>query len=295
MRVLLSLALFSFFGTCAPKPLPSLGKVDPKQLCDDPARCEARGDAVHNALKNGPPPYLAAGAGPEQFLGRVAPARNPSSALKSCGGDVKPADWLSTAPAIREVLLDKEGKQRIYDAMKAQLVAAMGKAGLIERADADLKANVDAAVAAVDFAKVSLVEQTHWLSDAAFEKRVGQCGEDFYEQVIYSITVISMADLFQKDLEMKLGASLAAKLIKSAAAPSEAPATDPQGGLAAPEGEAVPAETAAAPEAPTTSPSSVPSSVPSITTQECQAVAHTAVNEVARSSRFVAAFGFDDR
>jgi hypothetical protein len=158
-----------------------------------------------------------------------------------------------------------------------------------------LKANVDAAVAAVDFAKVSLVEQTHWLSDAAFEKRVGQCGEDFYEQVIYSITVISMADLFQKDLEMKLGASLAAKLIKSAAAPSEAPAADPQGGLAAPEGEAVPAETAAAPEAPTTSPSSVPSSVPSITTQECQAVAHTAVNEVARSSRFVAAFGFDDR
>jgi hypothetical protein len=294
MRVLLSLALFSFFGTCAPKPLPSLGKVDPKQLCDDPTRCEARGDAVHNALKKGPPPYLAGGAGPEQFLGRVAPARNPSSALKSCGGDVKPADWLSTAPAIRDVVLDKDGKQRIYDAMKAQLVAAMGKAGMIERADADLKANVDAAVAAVDFAKVSLVEQTHWLSDAAFEKRVGQCGEDFYEQVIYSITVIGMADLFQKDLEMKLGAALAAKLIKAAPSPAETAQIQASEERAAPAGEGEVAADVAQPPLAESAPSLL-ASAPSISTQECQAVARTAVNEVARSSRFVAAFGFDDR
>jgi hypothetical protein len=298
MRAPLYISLFSLLGFCGDKPIPTIGHVKLTELCDDTSRCEVRGDGVYNALKKGAPPYLARGAGPEQYLGKVAPKRNPASVLTTCGGEVAASDYLSSAPTPREVTPDKEGKRRIRDAIKGQLVRAMSKAGIVERADSKLKARVDAAVAAVDFQKLSMVEQTYWLSDAAFEKRVGQCGEEFYDQVVYSITVIGLSDLFQKDLELKLSDSLAAKLAVTpvVAPPSLAVDTTATTEAAATlEGQAAAPTPPASPEPPPGAIVPAADAPPLISAKDCAEVARQAITELAKESRFVAAFGFDDK
>ncbi|MDB4991221.1 MAG: hypothetical protein JWN04_6399, partial [Myxococcaceae bacterium] len=84
--------------------------------------------------------------------------------------------------------------------------------------------------------RIGLLSQTFWLKDAAFERRVGQCGEENYGDIIYSLTLLKLSELTQKELETKLVLGLEAKLpiepTESEAAPE--PAVDPMELLAKP-------------------------------------------------------------
>jgi hypothetical protein len=219
MQHALSSALLSFsfgFLSCSSQTrLPSLGAVKPEQLCSEIARCDVRGDEAVSTLtgRNTTPIHLADGQGPESYLGKVAPKRKANSVLKTCGGDVTRDDWLETGPTARTVELGDQGKQQLRASLKAHLAQQiLEHPQVLEGQTAGIDALVDAASQGLGLQKVGLLSQTYWLKDSAFERRVGQCGEEEYKDIIYSLTMLRLSDLTQKELETKLLANLEAKL-----------------------------------------------------------------------------------
>jgi hypothetical protein len=137
-------------------------------------------------------------------------------------------------------------------------------------------ASLSEVVKAVQLDRVSWVSQTYWLNDAAFERRVTQCGEEERENIIYSLTVIAPSQAFQTDLSIKLERALNEKLGKPEAASADAGAE-----LAASE--------ATAPAAPTEEGEGAAHAA-----QRHDTLARDVVRALARDTRVVAALGFDD-
>ncbi|MDB4988177.1 MAG: hypothetical protein JWN04_3355 [Myxococcaceae bacterium] len=239
---LLSLGLLgcSLFGG-SQTTLPSLGVVQPASLCSDVKRCEVRGDIAINTLsgRHAIPIHLAAGQGPESYLGKVAPKRNANSVLKTCGGDVTRDDWLETGPAARTLELTSEGRQKLRASLKAHLAEALlAHPEVMAGQSSSIDATVEAASTGLGLPRIGLLSQTFWLKDAAFERRVGQCGEENYGDIIYSLTLLKLSELTQKELESKLVLGLEARLPLKPAASEAAPeaAVDPMELLAKPSG-----------------------------------------------------------
>lgn len=244
---------FGFFSCGGPTQLPSLGVVKPEQLCSEVKRCDVRGDAAVTTLngRKASPIHLADGQGPESYLGKVAPKRNANSVLKTCGGDITKDDWLETGPTARMVELTNDGKLLLRASLKTHLAEQLlSQPRLVEGQSASIDAIVDAASQGLGLQKVSLLSQTFWLKDSAFERRVGQCGEEEYKNIIYSLTMLRLSELTQKELESKLLTNLEAKLPAPAPTPAESAASGT--GEPASEAEAFPpaiAQSVAAPAA----------------------------------------------
>jgi len=281
---------FGFLSCQGPTRLPSLGVVKPEQLCSDVKRCDVRGDQAVSTLtaSKQPPIHLAEHQGPESYLGKVAPKRNGNSALKTCGGDVTHADWLETGPASRTVELAEQGKQQLRAALKTHLgQQLLEHPQALEGQTASIDAVVDAASQGLGLSRVGLLSQTYWLTDAAFERRVGQCGEEEYKNVIYSLTLLRLSDLTRKELEAKLLAGLTAKLPGPGQDKVEADA-----GADA----LVPAAAEAAPSAPVADASDGGIPVDSVAAHQAllRELSYGAVQSLAAELRTIAALGFDD-
>lgn len=262
-----------FFGGSNP-PLRGFGKVDLKSLCSDAKRCDVRGDqAVLTIQKKATPIYLADKQGPESYLGKVAPAREARSVLKTCGGDIKRDDWLETGPSARTVELNGDGKVQLRSMLRAQLTSALlARPNLIEDAPVSVDAVVESASSQAAVARVTLLSQTYWLKDGAFEKRVAQCGEEELPNIIYSLTLIRLSDLTQKELEGKLLKGITAKLAPELAKGASDDEEDVSGPGESPEA----AQEGAAQRA------------------LLKEVAAEAVHGLAGELRLIAAFGFDE-
>lgn len=279
-----------FLGlSCGGPALPGLGKIKLEQLCNDPARCDAHGDATVSTLKGrkARPVFLAAKQGPESYLGKVAPDRRAESVLKTCGGDVVRDDWLESVKTVRTVELTSDGKKSLRAALRAHLAQELlDHPELLAGQSAGVDAVVDAATNGISLQRVSMVSQTYWLSDSAFERRVGQCGEEEYENIIYSLTLLQLSDLTRQELEAKLEAGLVQKLGTSpATALSDAPPDVEASGGELPEDESAASDSATA-----ESPRSTP---------DRAAVLHerafSAVQALASELRLIAAFGYDEK
>lgn len=206
MLRMLSLSLL-LAGCARTTQLRALGSVDPKQLCPDVQRCDARGDATVSTLRGrkAQPIYLGARQGPESYLGKVAPERKASSVLKTCGGDVTRDDWLVTAPARRPVSLPERGVKELRELLRNRLAEALDQQPkLLDDTGLTVAEASKRAAQQLRLTPLELTSQTYWLSDSAFEKRLGQCGEEEYENIIYSITLLSLADLARKELATQL-------------------------------------------------------------------------------------------
>jgi hypothetical protein len=205
--------------------LPSLGTLRPETLCSDVKRCDVRGDVAVSTLNGSKavPIHLAAGQGPESYLGKVAPKRIANSVLKTCGGDVTRDDWLETGPAARTLELTDQGRQQFRASIRAHLAEALLAHPEVLNEQTSIDATVDAAASGLGVTKVGLLSQTYWLKDASFEKRLGQCGEENYADIIYSLTLLRLSDLTQKELESKLVIGLEAKLPMVATSASAEP------------------------------------------------------------------------
>ena len=267
--------------------LPGLGTVKVEHLCADPSRCDARGDKAVATLQGGgaTPIFLAEKQGPEHYLGKVAPERNARSVLKTCGGDVVRDDWFESGQTVRVVELTSDGKRSLREALKAHLAQELlAHPALLAGNEAKLESIVDGAATGASLQKVSMVSQTYWLSDAAFERRVAQCGEEEQENIVYSLTLLSLSELSRKELEAKLYAGLSAKLAYAGPAPEAAPAPaavhDPE---ATPAAEA-PLEAAVAPLDPMVA--------HKLALQER---AFATVRALANELRMIAAFGYDEK
>lgn len=290
-RGLASLALLAvgLLGCSASTTLPSLGKIKPETLCSDIKRCDVRGDVAVSTLsgRKAVPIHLAAGQGPESYLGKVAPKRKANSVLKTCSGDVARDDWLETGPAARTLELTDQGKALLRGSLRAHLAEALlahPEALVGQASPTTIDATVDAAASKLGLSRVGLLSQTYWLKDAAFERRVGQCGEENYGDIIYSLTLLRLSDLTQKELESKLVNSLEAKLaLRPQSADEQAsgkPHAEPLDLLLAP---------SAAPSA----------SVPAVDLAEAhhallRELAYTTVQALASELRTIAALGFDE-
>lgn len=196
----------------------TLGEVKVDSLCDDGGRCDVRGDAFANTLEDADSPriYLASGQGPEQYLGKVAPERNTAGALITCGANLDAGDYLSSAPSMRAIKLAKKSKARLMSSLRSHLAKQLGAHPIMqsEAADKNLELVVEAVLAEIKPAVVNVDSATYWLSDAGFEKRVGLCGEEHYENIIYSMTVLELSAMFQRDLEAALRHGLESALRK---------------------------------------------------------------------------------
>lgn len=252
------------------------GEAQVDALCNDAKRCEAHGDKVINLLGNKKAArlYLAPGKGPEQLLGKVAPKRKADSVMKTCGAEIKPDDWLAAPEGIREIALGKVGKDELKRRLRAYLSARVSALKFPE--GRSVETSLSAVIDAVALDRVSWVSQTYWLTDTAYERRVGQCGEEERENIIYSLTLIAPSQAFQVDLADKLKRALESQLKPNAEDADEGAETEP---AAEPDPEADAG--AAATEAP------APASAHEI-------VAHDVVRALARDTRVVAALGFDD-
>lgn len=257
--------------------LPSLGSVPPSSLCDDVKRCDVRGDqAVITLAKS--PIHLAEKQGPESYLGKVAPKRVANSVLKTCGGDVARTDWLETGPTARSVKLSEGGKQQLRASLKNFLAQQLlAHPGLLEGKEVTLEAAIEAGSQGVAPQEVNLVSQTYWLTDSAFERRVGQCGEEDYADIIYSLTLLQLSDLTRREIESKLLSNLTAKLTPKAA--PEAPA----------EGEAPEALEAGVPAAAAAAGDGAAQHA------QLKELAFGTVKALAGELRTIAAFGFDEK
>lgn len=206
------------FATCGGRAthIRSIGEVRIQNLCDDPSRCEVRGDAYTNVLKDRSEPrqYLAPGQGPDQYLGKVAPERNIRGALVTCGAPLTSADWLHTAPVVRAVKLDAKGAGELTSSLRSHLSRHLATHPELQDQGAErtMEGIIDSALAAVRPRTVRVGSQSFWLSDSAFEKRVGLCGEEEYENIVYSITVLELSPTFQLDLEAALRHGLEAAM-----------------------------------------------------------------------------------
>jgi hypothetical protein len=252
-------------------------KVD--ALCNDQKRCEAHGDKVLNLLnsKKQARLYLAPGKGPEQLLGKVAPKRKADSVMKTCGAEIKPDDWLAAPEGIREFALGKHGKDELRRRLRAYLSARVPALSFPQ--GRSVEASLSAVIDAVSLERVSWVSQTYWLTDTAYERRVGQCGEDERENIIYSLTLLSPSQAFQVDLADKLVHALESQLKPST----------PDANPAASETEADSSTAAEGQPSAASEPSAEP---PPASTHEN--VAYDVVRALARDTRVVAALGCDD-
>jgi hypothetical protein len=264
-RALVPLLLLGF-GCRAPRIEP-FGETRLAALCEDTKRCEAHGDSVVNLLKQvGARHYLVPDKGPEQLLGKVAPARKVDSVLKTCGADIAAQDWLQAPDAVRELELDADGKRALRARLHAYLAARVGTFALAPEQGAE--ASIRSVVQEVALDRVTWVSQTYWLTDGAFERRVAQCGEEDRENIIYSMTVLSPSASFQNDLTVTLRSALQ----KYLAGPSDA-------------GAARASETAAEDGG---------SVAPATQDDRYDTLARDVVRAFSRDARIVAAFGFDD-
>jgi hypothetical protein len=280
---------FGFLSCQRPTSLPSLGVVKPEQLCSDVKRCDVRGDEAVSTISGSkqPPIHLAEHQGPESYLGKVAPKRNGNSALKTCGGDVSHDDWLETGPAARTVELADQGKQQLRAALKTHLgQQLLEHPEALAGQTATIDAVVEGASQGLGLSRVGMLSQTYWLTDAAFERRVGQCGEEEYKNVIYSLTLLRLSDLTHKELEAKLLAGLLAKL----PGPGSAEARS-DGGELAREPDAVTAEPAAPALVSDGGVASDPRQAHQALLRE---LAYGAVQSLASELRTIAALGFDE-
>jgi hypothetical protein len=240
------------------------GETKLAALCEDTKRCEAHGDKVINLLKKGGARlYLVPDKGPEQLLGKVAPARKVDSVMKTCGADIAAQDWLQAPDAVRDLKLDAEGKRALRARLHAYLAGRVGSFALSPERGAETSIRSVAQEVALE--RVSWVSQTYWLTDGAFERRVAQCGEEERENIIYSMTVLSPSASFQSDLTVRLRAALQKNLASQSdaeAAQASEPAAD--GGTATTEAD------------------------------RYDTLARDVVRAFSRDTRIVAALGFDD-
>lgn len=242
-------------------------------LCEDVKRCEARGDSVINLLKKGGARlYLVPDKGPEQLLGKVAPARKVDSVMKTCGADIAAQDWLQAPDAVRDLKLDAEGKRALRARLHAYLAGRVGTFSVTSEMGAEASIRSVAQEVALD--RVTWVSQTFWLTDGAFERRVAQCGEEERENIVYSMTVLAPSASFQSDLTTKLRAALQKNLGARGDADA-APASEPAAGDPTDAGADVPAAQDAREQAYDT-------------------LARDVVRAFSRDTRIVAALGFDD-
>jgi hypothetical protein len=245
--------------------LPGLGSVPPSSLCSDVKRCEVRGDKAITTLKTGPI-HLAEKQGPESYLGKVAPKRVANSVLLTCGGEIVHDDWLETGPTARSIKVSDEGKQKLRATLKNFLAQQLlAHPEVLDGRNVTVESVIDAGTQGTTPSEVNLISQTYWLNDGAFERRVGQCGEENYADIIYSLTLLSLSDLTRREIESKLLNNLVNKL----AAPL--PASD----------EALPAEEAE----PTADPQKA----------RLKELAFSTVKALAGELRTIAAFGFDEK
>lgn len=223
MHYALPFAMLFLGMSCSPKTtLPSLGAVPPSSLCTDVKRCDVRGDKAVTTLK-GEPIHLAEKQGPESYLGKVAPKRVANSVLKTCGGDIARSDWLETGPTARILKLSDGGKQQLRASLKTLLAQQLlAHPEVLEGREVTVESAIDAGSQGLALPEVNLISQTYWLTDSAFERRVGQCGEEEYANIIYSLTLLSLSDLTRKEIESKLYNNLVNKL----AAPPPAPVSE---------------------------------------------------------------------
>jgi hypothetical protein len=202
---------------CRAARIEPFGETKLAALCEDTKRCEAHGDSVINLLKKGGARlYLVPDKGPEQLLGKVAPARKVDSVMKTCGADIAAQDWLQAPDALRDLKLDAEGKRALRARLHAYLAGRVGSFALAPEQGAETSIRSVAQEVALE--RVSWVSQTYWLTDGAFERRVAQCGEEERDNIIYSMTVLSPSASFQSDLAVRLRAALQKNLANQSAA-----------------------------------------------------------------------------
>jgi hypothetical protein len=268
----LSLILLALVA-CKGARIEPFGETKLSALCPDEKRCDTRGDKVVNLLsqKGAQRLYLAPDKGPEQLLGKVAPERKAASVLKTCGAEVSANDWLATPEALRTFPLGENGKAVLRERLRAYLSARADALLISEQQTVD--ASLSAVVQAVALDSVSWVSQTYWLNDAAFERRVAQCGEEERANIVYSMTVITPSQAFQTDLSLKLERALNDKL-GTEGARSEADAGEAESGAA----------TAGAAEGEGEASKRV----------RHDTLARDVVRALARDTRVVATLGFDD-
>lgn len=269
--------------------LPSLGTIKPETLCSDIKRCDVRGDVAVSTLsgRKVSPIHLAAGQGPESYLGKVAPKRKANSVLKTCSGDVTRDDWLETGPAARTLELTDKGKVLLRGSIRAHLAEALlahPEALSGQASPTTIDATVDAAASGLGVSRIGLLSQTYWLKDAAFERRVGQCGEENYGEIIYSVTLLRLSDLTQKELETKLVSGLEAKLALRPSSTDEPAANEPH---------AEPLDLLLAPAA---KPTPAVAAVDAVEAHHAllRELAYTTVQALANELRMIAALGFDE-
>jgi hypothetical protein len=269
-RFAFSLILLALVA-CKGARIEPFGETKLSALCPDEKRCDTRGDSVVNLLtqKKTQRLYLAPDKGPEQLLGKVAPERKAESVLKTCGAEVSANDWLATPEALRSFPLGENGKAAVRERLRSYLSARADALLISEKQTVD--ASLSEVVQAVTLDSVSWVSQTYWLHDAAFERRVTQCGEEERANIVYSMTVIAPSQAFQTDLSLKLLRALNDKL-GAEGARTEADAGE--------------AESAAAGAAEGEGAAGV--------RMRHDTLARDVVRALARDTRVVAALGFDD-
>lgn len=274
----LALCLLTLSSACRTARIEPFGEAKLDALCADTKRCGARGDTVVNLLKNkkSARTYLVPDKGPEQLLGKVAPGRKADSVMKTCGAEITVSDWLSAPEVIRQFKLGADGKRELRQRLHAYLAARVSTLTIPEKSGAE--ASVKAVSDAVDIDEVSWVGQTYWLSDAAFERRVAQCGEEERDNIIYSFSVLSPSEAFQVDVENKLQHALNSKLGALPAADAGA-AQDSDAATDSLQTEPTPDSTDA-------------DAGPAL--QRYDTIARDVVRALARDTRVLAALGFDD-
>ena len=292
LPILLVGLLGCFFGG---KPeLARLGPVKLDSLCSDLSRCDARGDVAVSALEGRKPApiHLADGQGVESYLGKVAPERKMQGVLKTCGGDVSREDWLETGPSVRVVELPSEGKLQLRASLKASVARGLLAHNAELPSELDIEALSEAAVQTLGLQKISMTSQTYWLTDAAFERRVGQCGEEEYPNIVYSLTLLELSDLTRKELESKLVTGLENRL--SVLIPTPKPTPAPASGVVLPPAIISATDAGVPPTPPSEQSAPVPMGDPEVRRKLLHELGFEAVRDLAGELRMIAALGFDE-
>jgi hypothetical protein len=270
-------ALGCLLTACRVAHIEPFGETKLDSLCEDAKRCDARGDSVTNLLSKTKAQrlYLSPEKGPEQLLGKVAPKRDAGSVLKTCGADIALADVVTAPEEIRDFALGSHAKEELRQRLHAYLSSRTAALSIPDKQTVD--SSLSAIIHGLQLDRASWVSQTYWLTDGAFERRVGQCGEEERKNIVYSLTVLSPSQAFQADLTSKLAQALSATLSKAGDAGVEAGA------------EPVATSETPAIEVPAASDEEADAGVPTHDT-----LARDVVRALARDTRVVAALGFDD-
>jgi hypothetical protein len=285
--------------------LSGLGPIDAAQICPDVKRCDARGDRAFSTIRGtlfrkARPIYLAEGQGPESYLGKVAPKRKAQSVLMTCGGDIGKDDWYETAPVLRTIELTEAGKRELRTALRTHFAQELNeRPKVLEGTDATPEAAVEAASMWLNVKKVGLVSQTYWLKDAAFERRVAQCGEEEYGNIIYSMTIVRLSDLMHKELEARLLDGLEPRLSGEPVAEAAEAESEPLAEAAEPSEDSAQASEQAAPvpaqEAPASTAEADARAREDARYALMQELAYRAVHKFAAELHAITAFGYDEQ